>query len=323
MGFGARRQPVDLHERNECPLPPPGTSGGQTDVYLSEEQLSSSGTSQATTITTLNSVTGLLASILGQAGDTTQSVTTSTDVTSWSSVTKYAALHLLCPEVAPAPGQWMDIYLDTLFDTLIAVPGPIEPGTPSIAGTISSQQGGSAGKREVLLKMGGTTYHVFSDASGKYAFRIASLPKGRGVLVVDKDTFPVSYNGTPLSNLSLRLSKGLATGIIGQPTTAPVAPAGPLKNPAPAAGGPATPSKSGATVPCCEITAINLRSGLAFAKVKTSGQLFEFAVKDPALLKSLRIGQSVFADFRTRQVSLDGRTTCCSIVTPPGPGPSR
>ncbi len=66
--------------------------------------------------------------------------------------------------------------------------------------------------------------------------------------------------------------------------------------------------------PCCEITAIDARTGIVTAKVKATSRTFQFAVKSPATLRSLKIGQGVHANLTTREVSLDGRAVCCRIV---------
>ena len=73
--------------------------------------------------------------------------------------------------------------------------------------------------------------------------------------------------------------------------------------------------------PCCTITQINGATGIVFARVNESpAQNFQFEVTDPRVLRGLRVGQSVFANFRTNQVSLDGRAACCRIVVTGRPG---
>jgi hypothetical protein len=67
--------------------------------------------------------------------------------------------------------------------------------------------------------------------------------------------------------------------------------------------------------PCCGITAIDTRTGIVTAQVKATGKAFQFQVKDRALLSQLRVGQGVFANLQTKQVSLDGKNVCCSIST--------
>jgi lysozyme len=75
------------------------------------------------------------------------------------------------------------------------------------------------------------------------------------------------------------------------------------------------------TPPCCSITAINTSTGLVTAKENATGKIFQFKVTNAALLNSLKIGQGVYANFATGQVSLDGSTMCCSIMPPAPPPP--
>jgi len=79
----------------------------------------------------------------------------------------------------------------------------------------------------------------------------------------------------------------------------------------------AAPAAAQTPAACCSITAIQTTTGIVSAKVTTSGQVFQFTVTTPRTLATLRIGQGVFANFTTRQVSLDGRSTCCAITGGP------
>lgn len=65
--------------------------------------------------------------------------------------------------------------------------------------------------------------------------------------------------------------------------------------------------------PCCNITAIGKR-GLVTAKVTATGKTFQFQVTDQALMKSLRVGQKIYADFGTQKVSVNGLEPCCAIT---------
>ena len=69
-----------------------------------------------------------------------------------------------------------------------------------------------------------------------------------------------------------------------------------------------------AAAPCCGITAIDARNGLVTAKVNQTGQIFQFQVGNPVLLRSLKVGQEVYANLSIKQVSLDGKSFCCAIV---------
>jgi len=49
---------------------------------------------------------------------------------------------------------------------------------------------------------------------------------------------------------------------------------------------------------------------------KRSGRTFQFTVKDAVVLKGLKVGQAIYADFTTLKVSVnpDGVAPCCSLV---------
>jgi type VI secretion system secreted protein Hcp len=83
----------------------------------------------------------------------------------------------------------------------------------------------------------------------------------------------------------------------------------------------ATGARSQIAAPCCSITAINVQTGIVSARVNATGVAFEFKVTDARVLPSLRVGQGVFANLTTKEVSLDGKTACCSIVQPTKPSP--
>src|SRR5947209_16536159 len=80
----------------------------------------------------------------------------------------------------------------------------------------------------------------------------------------------------------------------------------------------------------CRVIAIDKSMGVVTAKVEASaegvsagkaavGQTFAFHVRDSWRLKTLNVGQGVYANFQTRQVSLDGKQVVGTI----GPTPSR
>ncbi len=66
--------------------------------------------------------------------------------------------------------------------------------------------------------------------------------------------------------------------------------------------------------PCCSITAINASTGIVTARVTATGQTFTFAAGGSAL-SSLRVGQGIYANLSAKQVSLDGKTSCCAILS--------
>lgn len=65
--------------------------------------------------------------------------------------------------------------------------------------------------------------------------------------------------------------------------------------------------------PCCDIIAIDLRSGIIVAHEPTNGRVFKFQVMQPSLLRSLKIGQKVYADFDKGKVGLMPGEPCCGI----------
>ena len=80
-------------------------------------------------------------------------------------------------------------------------------------------------------------------------------------------------------------------------------------------GGLGLPEKSSAGEPCCAITAIDARTGIVTAREIGSKRTFQFQVKNAALLRSLKVGQPISADFRTQKVSVDNAAPCCGITS--------
>lgn len=70
-----------------------------------------------------------------------------------------------------------------------------------------------------------------------------------------------------------------------------------------------------AQAPCCSVTAVDTATGVVSAKVNATGATFQFKVANAAQLKALRVGQGVYANLSAKQVSLDGKTSCCAIVS--------
>ena len=69
-----------------------------------------------------------------------------------------------------------------------------------------------------------------------------------------------------------------------------------------------------AAPPCCHITAINAKTGIVTASENATGRAFSFKVTNSTLLHSLKVGQGVYANFATHQVSVNGLEPCCSIT---------
>jgi Cu/Ag efflux protein CusF len=64
--------------------------------------------------------------------------------------------------------------------------------------------------------------------------------------------------------------------------------------------------------PCCAITAIDPAHGVVTARF--ASRTFRFAVKDPALFKTLSVGQQIRADLVRGQVAVTGIAPCCEII---------
>jgi len=78
-----------------------------------------------------------------------------------------------------------------------------------------------------------------------------------------------------------------------------------------------------AQAPCCSVTAINAATGIVSAKVNASAETFQFKLTNANLLKELRVGEGVYANFTTHQVSLDGKTIAGPITSgPQAPAPT-
>ena len=72
-------------------------------------------------------------------------------------------------------------------------------------------------------------------------------------------------------------------------------------------------TKSSDGEPCCSIIAIDAATATVTAKDAT-GKTFQFTARDAAMLRSLRVGQAVFADFMTARVSVKYGEPCCNII---------
>lgn len=77
------------------------------------------------------------------------------------------------------------------------------------------------------------------------------------------------------------------------------------------------PTEAQTPAACCSITAIEAATGVVSGKVSANGSVFQFKVADARTLSTLRVGQAVYANFAGKQVSLDGRSACCAIISGP------
>jgi hypothetical protein len=81
-----------------------------------------------------------------------------------------------------------------------------------------------------------------------------------------------------------------------------------------------TPPARGQTpAQCCSISVINESTGVVTAVVNSSGQTFRFKLSSPQPTASLYVGEIVYANFITGQVSFDGKSMVGSILTPLAP----
>ncbi|MGH2599612.1 MAG: hypothetical protein ACRDJ9_09510, partial [Dehalococcoidia bacterium] len=71
--------------------------------------------------------------------------------------------------------------------------------------------------------------------------------------------------------------------------------------------------------PCCGITAIDASAGLVTAKDAKTGQSFQFRVSDTRLLRSLSLGQKVYADYGAKRAGIAPAEACCGIIAPGQP----
>lgn len=67
---------------------------------------------------------------------------------------------------------------------------------------------------------------------------------------------------------------------------------------------------------CCAITTIDAASGVVSAQEASTGHRFRFEVKDRVVLRGLKVGQKVFADFATGKVAVgpEPAAHCCAIL---------
>jgi hypothetical protein len=186
------------------------TPDSTTVVSWGTVSYTSSDVSMATTETTTTSVTGYVASIFGDEGTVTQSITLSSNQDNWAAYEQDSLLNLKCPEIYPPYQSWeMEFYLDTLFGTLLAVTGEKSTTTNpvQVAGVVLDASGDPIPGEVVTLKIGGRTLGVLTGQDGAFGFRVPALPTGAGTLLVAKQAFRVTYRGAPLSDLRLTLSR--------------------------------------------------------------------------------------------------------------------
>src|SRR5437899_2650250 len=71
--------------------------------------------------------------------------------------------------------------------------------------------------------------------------------------------------------------------------------------------------QASAGTPCCGITNIDARTGVVTAQDRTTGHTFQFTASS-AVLQKMKVGQGVFANYKTNQVSINNVDPCCNII---------
>src|SRR5690242_20026357 len=74
--------------------------------------------------------------------------------------------------------------------------------------------------------------------------------------------------------------------------------------------------------PCCQITNVDSRSAIVTAQDRNTGHTFQFKAS-PNVLQKMKVGQRVFANFKTNQVSLNNAEPCCEITKSGGMAATR
>src|SRR5207245_9976927 len=71
--------------------------------------------------------------------------------------------------------------------------------------------------------------------------------------------------------------------------------------------------QANAIQPCCTIAKIDARTGVVTAQDRTTGHTFQFTAS-PAVLQKMKVGQNVYANFKTNQVSINNAQPCCGTI---------
>jgi hypothetical protein len=66
--------------------------------------------------------------------------------------------------------------------------------------------------------------------------------------------------------------------------------------------------------PCCTVTGVNAKTGMVMAKETSTGRTFQFKAT-ASLLKTLSAGSPIYANFSSKQVSVNGEVPCCTIMS--------
>jgi hypothetical protein len=85
----------------------------------------------------------------------------------------------------------------------------------------------------------------------------------------------------------------------------------------------AGPAPAMADTPCCKITDIDTKKGIVSAREATTGRQFKFSLTNPILVRRIKVGQGVQADFAAGKVTVvgvDGRYPIIDAAPPAAAG---
>ncbi len=274
---------------------------GCNTVKLTDTQYTSTGTSQTTTQTiSIVDTPSLMDSMLGQkTPDQYYTATYTTNTQNWQQSAKATSVKLGCPELPTA--HYVDLYIDNAFGTFFSILGPQVPPENATTGTVHDEHGQPAGGRQVILRLGGKNYAVFSDRQGNFAIPLAH-PTGKGTVVIGKASYPVDFSRGPIRNMSLPT--------VGSPGVQPT-----VSSPG-SSGAPQGAAKLQYSGSCCTIASVDPKNSIVTARQVTGGQTLQFAAPR-SLLPNLKVGLRVWVDYGTQIVSVENAPNCCKLVAPP------
>ncbi len=194
--FSARFVPFGAYQHVSC------KATGNPSIELSREDFQSTATTHTKSTTVVEQMTGLGA-LVGGGGDNLQGTTYSTAMQQGTSQEQSTSITLDC---GSADQFWVDVYLDKVFRTFLALRGePIDaaPGFVAMAGVAHRPDGSRSARQSMRLRIGGETYVTRSDDNGNFSFPSRALPHGAGQIQIGNERYSVSYAGVP-KNLSLR-----------------------------------------------------------------------------------------------------------------------
>lgn len=155
-----------------------------------------------------------------------------------------------------------------------------------------------------------------------FEFRLANAALAnflhiRQAVYANFQTKQVSLDGKNVVGTIVSIGAAKGPLVPAAPGKTPSALPAPLPGTSPKITGSGTPQAGRAPPACCAITGINAPAGLVSAKENSTGLGFQFA-PDLVPIQNLQVGQSVWANFSMRVVSLNGRIVCCHITSRDG-----